>query len=66
MTHMQMIAFGLWQAVAPVAVAALCLMLFAWVRNRRNDDDDHFDGPALLVDPIPFPFGFHSPRASED
>lgn len=64
MTHMQLFMMGLWQAVAPVAFAGLCVFLFILWRNHRNDDDDG-DAPALLVEePQKFPFGFHRPKGA--
>jgi hypothetical protein len=65
---MQLLMLGLWQAVAPVATAALCAIVYFWWINRSNDDDDDDDdgdGPGLLVEIVErLPLGFHNPKGS--
>lgn len=63
MTHAQIALLMGWQAIAPVAFAALCGVAYLWWVNRPHDDDDG-DAPGLLVEMVErLPrIGFHSPQ----
>jgi hypothetical protein len=64
---MQLLVLGLWQAIAPVAFAAACAVLYFWWVNRPHDDDDDGDGnaPGLLVEFVErLPIGFHTPKGN--
>jgi hypothetical protein len=62
---MQIIMF-VWNAIAPVAVAAACALAFFYWNSRRNDDDDGPpNAPGLIVETFQrFPFGFHNPNGA--